>query len=140
MSYIKGLSDLRKSMQAISDTDKALEKSVQKWTEYVRGEAVDLCPVDTGELQQSIRATTEGRGNAVQGIVYTEKEYAAYVEFGTGKRGEASQADTSPDVQVTYSHLIDGQPAQPYMYPALNNNVNRIMKGIREDLQKAMRD
>ena len=140
MSKIEGLSDLLRSFDSIEDADVALQKSVKKWTEYVRGEAVDLCPVDSGELQQSIRATTTGRGEKVQGVVYTDKEYAPYVEFGTGKRGEASQADISPDVQVSYSHLINGQAAQPFLYPALNNNVNRIMKGIRDDLQKALGD
>lgn len=138
MSRIEGMKDLRESMDKISDVD--LTKVVSKWTEYVRGEAIDLCPVDTGELQQSIHSDVESRDGDVTGIIYTNKEYAPYVEFGTGKRGEATSDNTSPDVHVEYSQDINGQAAQPFMYPALNNNQTRILRGITQDLQKAMRD
>jgi HK97 gp10 family phage protein len=138
MSRIDGVNELIGSLESMEKLDGPLEKSIRKWTEYVRGEAVDLCPVDTGELQQSIKATVDKKPD-VTGIVYTEKEYAVYVEFGTGKRGEATNQDTSPEVKVSYSKSINGQEAQPFMYPALNNNKERIMKGIKDDLQSAMK-
>lgn len=138
MSRIEGMKDLRESMDKISDVD--LTNIMKKWTEYVRGEAVDLCPVDTGELRQSIHTDVEKRyGGTVTGIVYTNKEYASYIEFGTGRRGEAS-IGKSPQISIDYSADINGQAAQPFMYPALNNNQTRILRGITQDLQKAMRD
>jgi HK97 gp10 family phage protein len=138
MSYITGVDDLKTSMQNIADSDAVMEKSIRKWTEYVRGEAVDLCPVDTGELQQSIHASVEKYPEPT-GIVYTNKEYAPYVEFGTGRRGAATRDRTSPEVNVAYSTHINGQEAQPFLYPALNNNRDRIMRGIKEDLRKGMK-
>jgi HK97 gp10 family phage protein len=138
MSHITGLDDLMATMDDIAEVDKPMEQSIRKWTEYVRGEAVDLCPVKTGELQQSIKATVDHTPDPT-GIVYTNKEYAPYVEFGTGRRGESTGDKTSPAVPVSYSTYINGQIAQPFMYPALNNNQDRILKGIRDDLQKAMK-
>lgn len=138
MSHITGVNDLMSTMKDMSNMDKPLTQSIRKWTEYVRGEAVDLCPVRTGELQQSIKATVD-RTPQPTGIVYTNKEYAPFVEFGTGRRGEATSDKTSPEVPVAYSTHINGQEAQPFLYPALNNNKDRILKGIRDDLQKAMK-
>ena len=138
MSHITGVDDLKITMKDMSNMDNPLEQSIRKWTEYVRGEAVDLCPVKTGELQQSIKATVD-KSPQPTGIVYTNKSYAPYVEFGTGRRGEATSDKTSPAVPVAYSTYINGQEAQPFLYPALNNNQDRILKGIRDDLQKAMK-
>lgn len=138
MSYITGVDDLMATMKDLSNMDVPLEKSLRKWTEYVRGEAVDLCPVETGELQQSIKAGFE-KFPEPTGIVYTNKDYAPYVEFGTGRRGAATRDRASPSVPVSYSEHIGGQEAQPFLYPALNNNRDRIMRGIKEDLQKSMK-
>jgi len=141
MSRIEGMKDLRESMDKISDVD--LTNIMKKWTEYVRGEAVDLCPVSPlpggGQLRQSIMTDVTGHGSSIEGIVYTNKEYAPYVEFGTGRRGAAS-TDVAPGINLEYSQDINGQAAQPFMYPALNNNQTRILRGITQDLQKAMRD
>lgn len=138
MSYIQGASDLNKTLDNYADCNSDLKQSIRKWTEYVRGEAVDLCPVRTGELRQSIHSTVDSTGDTVEGIVYTDKEYAPCVEFGTGKRGEASSSETSPDVDIEYSQLINGQAAQPFLYPALNNNRDRIMREIQRELQRQM--
>lgn len=135
MSYIVGQKELNRAFDKIADVD--IRKTFQKWAEYVRGEAVDLCPVDTGELRESIMTEVTGHKSEVEGIVYTNKEYAPYVEFGTGRRG-ASSSGVAPGVPLDYNPDINGQEAQPFMYPALNNNQTRIIKGIQSDLQKQM--
>lgn len=135
MSTIKGKKELQIEYDKIADVD--IKRIFTKWTEYVRGEAVDLCPVDTGELKQSIHSDVESDGKEATGIVYTSKSYAPYVEFGTGHRG-ASSADVAPGMDIDYSPDINGQAAQPFLYPALNNNQTRIIRGIKSDLRKAM--
>lgn len=133
MPKIIGLDSLQQDLRQMKKAK--MNKTIRKWTEYVRGEAVDLCPVKTGELRQSIHSDVEDNGDTTVGTVYTDKEYAACVEFGTGRRGAASTG-VSPDVELDYSTSINGQPAQPYMYPALNNNLFRVERGIREDMEK----
>ena len=80
-------------------------------------EAQALVPVDTGELQSSIgTGPVELVGSVVRGTVEANAPYAAYVEYGTGQRGEAS-AGAGPG---PYSPSWPGMPAQPYMRPALD--------------------
>ena len=87
------------------------------------------------------------------GCVYTNKAYAPYVEFGTGPVGEANHAGISPNVPVAYRqdgwvwqdeeggfHSTEGQPAQPFMYPALKSMEKHVIKAIGNDLQAAMRE
>ena len=78
-------------------------------------------------------------------------EHAPYVEFGTGKVGERTNTNTNvnvsykqdkwkvniPDVGVRW---IEGQPAQPFLYPALKNNEDKILKNIKEDVKQAIRE
>ena len=84
----------------------------------VASEAQAIVPVDTGELQSSIgTGPVELVGSTVRGTVEATAPYAAYVEYGTGQRGEAS-AGAGPG---PYSPSWPGMPAQPYMRPALDS-------------------
>lgn len=130
-----------------------IDRIIRKQAERVRSAAVQLCPADTGELRNSIRTKNRHEGGGVQGVVYTNKEYAAYVEFGTGPKGEADHAGISPEVAVSYRQdpwtyqdndgnwhwNVTGQAAQPYMYPALKNMEQSVQKQIREDVAEAIR-
>ncbi len=81
-------------------------------------EAKDLCPVDTGFLRDSIAASEpDETGKTVVGAVVASAPYSSFVEFGTGIRGAASPgAGKGP-----YSPTWPGQPAQPYLRPALDS-------------------
>ena len=127
-----------------------IDSVMRKQAEVVRAAAVYAVPVATGELRSSIHTAIEHRNGGTQGIVYTNKEYAPYVEFGTGPVGQAHHAGIDPDVDVSYRqtpwvyksqkdgkyYYTKGQPARPYMYPALKNNEKRIIKGFKEGIQK----
>ena len=74
---------------------------------FVRSAAVLLAPVADvagGGLRQSIqmRSFREDDGTYVA-EVYTNKQYAAYVEFGTGPKGAANHAGISPEVSPSYT-------------------------------------
>jgi len=71
---------------------------------YVEGEAKLRCPVDTGNLRSSLDHKIDGK----EIIVGTNVEYAIYVEKGTRR-----------------------MRAQPYLTPAIENNINNI-KAIAE--------
>ena len=77
----------------------------------VQRTARDIVPVDTGELQRSIRTKLYPKQNS--GIVYTLLEYAPYIEFGTRK-----------------------MVAQPFLIPAMNNN----RAGINQSLKKYIKE
>lgn len=149
---IKGLDKLTKKLHALGgNVEETLFKSMQRQCELVKAEAKILCPVDTGDLRQSISRKTKRAKGKVIGIVYTNSKYAAYVEFGTGQKGQ--RTNTNTDVALSYKQdkwrvnipgvgvrWTDGQPAQPYLYPALKNNNARILENIRNDLKKAIQE
>lgn len=123
---------------------------VSKASELIRDEAKALAPVDTGALRESItsdvqrgiRSITGNRSGAmsdtafaVSGTVAPHVMYAAYVEFGTGQRGQASAgAGDGP-----YNPNWKGQPAQPYMRSSFDANANRAVDLITEAVQDSLK-
>lgn len=97
------------------------------------GYAIDLAPVDTGALKNSI---THALGD---GEVYigTNMEYAPYVELGTGKYYPGGRPtpwmyeDAKGDV-----HWTAGNPAQPFLKPAVTNHMETYQNIIKDELSK----
>lgn len=149
---IVGLESLLNKLNKLGgNVEETLYNSVAKQTKFVQGEAKELCPVDTGDLRESIKANTKKNKNEIVGTVSTNSDHNVYVEFGTGKVGERTNANTNvnvsykqdkwlaniPDVGVRW---IEGQPAQPYLYPALKNNEDKILENIKSDVKQAIRE
>lgn len=150
---INGVDSLMKKFNALGgNANKVLETSIAKQTKLVQGEAKDLCPVDSGDLQQRIYTDVKSQQSKVIGKVFTNVEYAAYVEFGTGKKGEESGGDKYPgplsyrqdkwlaNIPDVGYRWVEGQAAQPYLYPALKNNEELVKKNIASDLEKKIRE
>lgn len=112
---------------------------VNKAAIMVEGQAKLLAPVDTGALSQSITVdpAAEDRGE-VRARVVTDKEYAAYVEFGTGVRGAGSSAHQPVSGSISYGTRA-GQLAQPYMHPAAEMTKPKINKLAADEIKKQMR-
>jgi HK97 gp10 family phage protein len=116
----------------------------------VEGEAKTLCPVgETGDLQRSIDTVITRGINAVTGSdaalstgLYTvsariepHMPYAAYVEFGTGRRGGASEgAGAGP-----YMFDWEGMVAQPYMRPALDGQRENVIAIVQAAVADAVK-
>lgn len=135
---IKGLDSLLKKLESLGgDVETTVKKSMSKNIKLVQGEAKLLAPVDTGDLRKSIYRRTESNKSRVRGIVYTNSDHAAYMEFGTGQKG--AETNTNTEVSVSYKEDWTGVPAQPYMYPALKNNKDQVIKNIKDDVKAAIR-
>ena len=120
----------------------------------------------TGELTQSIEMQVDKSADSITAHIGTNKEYALYIEFGTGQEGAQSSALTSPDVSVTYSlepwwihkdmidpaaaeaygwfkhgdfQKVNGQPAKPFLYPAVKNNERLIADTLVGGWEEAIR-
>lgn len=160
---IEGLDKLMKKYGKLADdiAGQAMERAVEASCKRVQAEAKLRCPVNDGELRQSIRVKVEEVGDRVCGCVYTNKSHAPYVEFGTGPKGDADHSGISPVFTPSYSqspwwvhesqidkktaekyHMFaietkdgifyrsSGQAAQPFMYPALKDNEDRVTRNI----------
>ncbi len=144
---VNNVNSLMKKFNQLGSMDPIVYKAVKKQAEIVRTVAVGLCPADTGELRGSIYTKVDQDSGAVIGTVYTNKDYAPYVEFGTGPVGEANHLGISPNVAVSYRqdgwvymdldgnfYATSGQEAQPFMYPALKSMERRVVQGLATDL------
>ena len=169
MSEIQGLDELIRKFKAMGgDVDQVMTRGVRQQAEVVRGTAVKLCPSNHGELRNSIHTLTKPQDGAIIGEIYTNKDYAPYVEFGTGPIGAANHSGVSPNVQVNYRTnswwfpvddpadaerygwpsfqtadgtilaLTNGQAAQPFMYPAIKENRMRVINGLTGYLWREM--
>ena len=149
---VVGLDSLLKKLDKLGgNIEEILTQSIGQQTKLVQGDAKDLCPVDLGDLRNSIKENVKKYKGRIVGVVSTNSDHAAYVEFGTGKVGERTNKNTK--VNVSYKQdkwlvnipdvgprWIEGQPAQPYLYPALKNNEERIIENIKADVRKAIRE
>ena len=97
----------------------------------VENAAKPLVPVDTGNLRGSITHRVDGN----EAKVGTNVEYAPYIEYGTGRYAEGGGGRKTP---WAYEHpkygwvWTAGMSPQPYLRPALDNNIEAIKKKIKE--------
>lgn len=108
----------------------AVTGSVQAACQLVVQEAKAICPVDTGELSESIDFRVDSLGTSIQGTIYASAPHAGYVEFGTGIRG-AGSAGAGP---YPYNPAWPGMPAQPYLRPALDTAREAVLTFFRSQI------
>ena len=149
MATIKNADRLLRRLNNIANMD--IEETMNKATALVHGQAKTLAPVDIGNLAGSIHMKVTKQKNEVQGKVYTNLQYAPFVEFGTGSTGNGtypnkdislSYRDTpwvyTPDGGETFYHT-EGQVAQPYMYPALKRNEKTIQAMFKNGVHNQLK-
>lgn len=113
-----------------------LHDAVSKGIKTVQAEAKSLCPVYDGELRDSIYTSVENGEESIRGTCYTNKSYAAYVEFGTGPKGQANHEGISPDVAVSYSQSpwwihesqVGRETAERYGWPYIDTPDGRFYR------------
>jgi HK97 gp10 family phage protein len=91
-----------------------------------------LVPVRSGELKASGRKTVEWKGSKVTGYVEYTAPHAAFNEFGTGQRGEAS-GHGAPG--ITYSQDWPGMTGKPFLRPALDQGQAAVLEAAKEALK-----
>lgn len=98
------------------------------------GYAKPLCPVDTGNLRNSI--THQVQENEQACYIGSNSEYAAYVELGTGKYypGGRQTPWVYKDAKGNW-HLTHGQRAQPYIKPAVADHTKTYRDIIEAELK-----
>lgn len=151
-SKIIGLNRVQKKLQKIYDLK--VEKTIEKACKFLADEVKEATPVDTGGLRSSISFRVKNNAKkGIQGVVFTNLEYATYVEFGTGPTGQQNHAGVSPNVNPRYSPTgwsyydpvlkkwihTKGQKAQPFMYPTFKKNKKKIKDYISSEIKKQIR-
>ena len=144
---IVGVDRLLAKFKNLGEID--MSDAVAKAISPVQGTAIATAPVKDGHLKGSIKKQVKRKvTGTVEGKVYTNLEYAPYVEFGTGAKGSGTYPFTIKGKSLSYrttpwafpnpddpTEMIftNGQVAQPFMFPALKNNESKVKKILEKE-------
>lgn len=98
--------------EVLSNMELATKAGLTAAAMVVQGQAVLLCPVDTGRLRQSINY----RVSNTEAAIGTNVEYAPYVEFGTKR-----------------------MKAQPFLRPALDDVKDEVRDIFKKEYIRALK-
>jgi HK97 gp10 family phage protein len=170
---INGLRSLLAKLDKLGgNSSDALAQGVGEAAKRVQGAAKMNAPVDTGQLRNSLQTDVQRNRDGARGRIYTNVEYAPYVEFGTGPKGRDSDKSALPaDIRAKLNYRNDGwwvhesqvdakvfermgnkadtergrfayslgQPAQPFLYPALAANKDKAVSDVERVLRQYIR-
>lgn len=123
------------SQEVLNDFHAALLRGLEKIGLVAEGYAKKLCPVDTGNLRNSITHVVDEQEPAA--IIGTNNEYAAYVELGTGIYAEGGGRPTPwvyQDAKGNW-HYTRGNKAQPFLKPAAADHAGQYRDILESELK-----
>ena len=125
------------SEEVLAAFQAAAERALEVCGLTAEGYAKKLCPVDTGDLRNSISHLVDQEELAA--YVGTDVSYAAYVELGTGIYAQGGGGRPTPwayqDEEGNW-HWTRGNPAQPFLAPAVKDHAQTY----RDIIEGEMRD
>jgi len=116
------------SSAILTQLNMAKAQTLEQCGLMAEGFAKDLCPVDTGNLRNSITHTVDGNTMTVG----TATEYSTYVEMGTGKYATNGNGRPTPWVYPTGKLdkngnmifcMTHGQKPQPFIKPSVADHI-----------------
>ena len=114
----------------------ALRRGLEKIGLVAEGYAKKLCPVDTGNLRNSITHVVDGQEPAA--IIGTNSEYAPYVELGTGIYAKGGGGRPTPWVYQDAKgnwHMTHGNKPQPFLKPAAHDHRDQYRQILEDELK-----
>lgn len=136
MSEIFSLSITDNSEKILDEMRDAAIRALERVGMQAEGYAKDLCPVDTGQLRDSISHKVDDGEQVV--YIGSNLDYAAYVELGTGKYAEGGGGRPTPWVYQDAKgnwHWTRGNPAQPFLKPAVADHAQTYRNIIEDELK-----
>ena len=112
----------------------ALLRGLEKCGLVAEGYAKRLCPVDTGNLRNSITHVVDEQEPAA--IIGTDSEYGAYVCLGTGKYADGGRPTpwVYKDAKGQF-HWTAGNKAQPFLKPAVSDHAEQYQDILKKELE-----
>lgn len=126
------------SPEVLAALENAIKRGLLACGSKAEGYAKDDCPVDTGNLRNSINHAMNGDRQVDIG---TNTEYAAYVECGTGIYSTTGGGTT----KTSWVYMGDdgeghmGKPmqARPYLKPAVADHGDEYYNLLKDSLRNA---
>ena len=124
------------SKMVLEEFQTACIRALERCGSQAEGYAKDLAPVDTGRLRNGIsHAVSEDEMAAYVG---SNTSYAPYVELATGIYAEGGRP--TPWVYQDDNgnwHWTAGNPAQPFLKPAVADHTKTYSNIIKSELENA---
>ena len=136
---IRGLRETQAKMtQVVKDLQGGpMLDGMRQATLIVLADAKRLAPVDTGRLRASITPEVRQQSNVIQGVVGSNVAYAPCVETGTrphwpppGALAVWARRHGMSEALIRFIIGTRGTKKHPYLQPALEKNVSRIVNLI----------
>ena len=124
------------SAEVSAEIKAALLRGLEKVGLVAEGYAKKLCPVDTGNLRNSITHTVDEEEPAA--YIGSNVEYASYVCLGTGKYAEGGRPTpwVYQDAKGKF-HWTAGNKAKPFLKPAVADHKEQYREIIKSELENA---
>lgn len=119
-----------------NELQNAIWIALEKCGLVAEGYAKKLCPVDTGNLRNSITHAVNEEEQAA--YIGTNNEYAPYVELGTGIYAEGGGGRPMPWVYQDAKgnwHYTRGNKAKPFLRPAVADHSAQYFSIIKDELK-----
>lgn len=126
------------SKMVLEEFQTACIRALERCGSQAEGYTKDLAPVDTGAGRNSISHKVDESEPAV--YIGTNLDYMIYQELGTGKYAEGGGGRPTP---WTYQddngvwHWTRGNPAQPFLKPAVADHAKTYSNIIKSELENA---
>lgn len=120
MSFESNLSNV------LSHTTDGLHRAAEIIGGMAESYAKQLCPVDTGNLRNSITHTSRDEGSSVVVTIGSAVQYAPFVELGTGRNYEKSGGHGT----------FEGMKPRPYLRPAIENHKEQYKAVLKAEMSK----
>lgn len=148
-SNAQGLYQLSVDFKSLSidGLNRSIEQGLNIAAIQVKQSARDLVPVDTGDLRKSISSNLSAITGGIRATIQPTEPYAGAVEFGQPAGTYVSPQQLMVWARnrglnpyaVSKSILNKGTQAQPYLFPAFDQNVDSIVLIISQSLDNALK-
>ena len=120
--------------EVLKDFEEACLRALERIGSQAEGYAIDLVPVDTGNLKNSITHTVDESEKVA--YIGTPNEYAVYVEMGTGMYVDGGRKTpwVYKDEKTGEWRTTRGQKAQPYLKPAIADHIDTYKNIVKDEM------
>lgn len=136
MKYKFQVTGLNKMLTGVSkfgdNVLKGLDSELANSAETIVVNAQAAVPKNTGSLQHAIGFVRE---SIMKYDIYARKNYAPYVEFGTGGLVDVPQGLEAYAIQFKGAGIREvNLPARPYLFPAYEAERVKLIERLKKDL------
>lgn len=141
----EGLEAWVKKLEALKglEKDPRIDKALGRGAARMQGAVKALTPVDTGNLRNKIFIT---QVKPMVWTVDTNVEYAAFVEFGTGRLGDPAVPHTSKEYWTYYSDALQrfvtahGQAPAHMFTKGFSTTYKKVVEIVRVEIKEIIKN